>query len=92
MQSNEGPMLVLLNKKQEQINLARAIEESKAEAGLNDNFFMQEDYNEEDQLQKAIEISRIEALTLVKKKSIDIKVNKNQTDEKQVVAGQSIKV
>jgi hypothetical protein len=61
-------MLVLHTKKQEQKDFERAIEESKFEAGLPNDVHTFE-LDEEEQLMRAIEISKQDALELVKIKS-----------------------
>ena len=63
-------MLVLHSQKQNEKDLARAIEESKFEAGLPYDLdaVMQQ---EEESIQKAIELSKLEAFDLVRKKSIE---------------------
>lgn len=61
-------MLVLHTKKQEQKDLERALEESKFEAGILSDLPAFE-LDEDQQLMRAIEISKQEALELVKIKS-----------------------
>ena len=61
-------MLVLHTKKQEQKDLERALEESKFEAGIISDLPPFE-LDEDQQLMRAIEISKQEALELVKIKS-----------------------
>lgn len=86
----DGPqaMLVLRTQKQQEEDFKRAIEESKASAGLENNLDMLDLQSEEEQIRKAIELSKIEAFELVRQKSIENKKRVQENRAKQIVSVQ----
>lgn len=80
-QQTPSAMLVLQTQKKNDEDLARAIEESKFYAGLPNDLDMMDQQNEDEQLRKVLELSRIEAFEVVRQKSIEAK--KHQVDKKE---------
>jgi hypothetical protein len=60
------------------MDLARAIEESKFESGMPSNIDELNQVEEDEQLKKAIELSKLEAFELVRQKSIERKKQNKQ--------------
>jgi hypothetical protein len=76
-------LLVLRTQKQQENDLARAIEESKFEAGLPSEIDQITQQEEEEQLKKAIDLSKLEAFELVRQKSIEQKKKQVQKVKKE---------